>query len=234
MIYTPHINANKEDISNIVIMPGDPKRSKFIADNYLENPVLVNDIRGVQGYTGFYKNKKVTVMASGMGNPSMGIYSYELYKYFNTDIIIRVGTAGALNNNINLKDIIVAENILTNTNYHQLNKKGINKLNASNKLLNILHEISNEDNKKYLFGPVYNTDTFYEDEDQNSFINAALAVEMETAALYENAKNFNKDAIAIYTISDHILNDDHLTADDREQNTKEMLDIAFKLIERID
>lgn len=234
MIYTPHINANKEDISNIVIMPGDPKRSKFIADNYLENPVLVNDIRGVQGYTGFYKNKKVTVMASGMGNPSMGIYSYELYKYFNTDIIIRVGTAGALNNNINLKDIIVAENILTNTNYHQLNKKGINKLNASNKLLNILHEISNEDNKKYLFGPVYNTDTFYEDEDQNSFINAALAVEMETAALYENAKNFNKDAIAIYTISDHILKDDHLTADDREQNTKEMLDIAFKLIERID
>lgn len=234
MIYTPHINANKEDISNIVIMPGDPKRSKFIADNYLENPVLVNDIRGVQGYTGFYKNKKVTVMASGMGNPSMGIYSYELYKYFNTDIIIRVGTAGALNNNINLKDIIVAENILTNTNYHQLNKKGINKLNASNKLLNILHEISNEDNKKYLFGPVYNTDTFYEDEDQNSFINDALAVEMETAALYENAKNLNKDAIAIYTISDHILKDDHLTADDREQNTKEMLDIAFKLIERID
>lgn len=235
MIITPHIKANENEISKIVIMPGDPKRSKFIADNFLENPELITDIRGIQCYTGNYKNKKITVMASGMGNASMGIYSYELYKNFNVQTIIRVGTAGALNKDIDLNDILISEKVLTNTNYNQMIQRNIHEIASSSALLEKLHNIAKEENNNYIFGSVYNTDTFYDDQDQNVYMDQnAYAVEMETAALYENAKRFNKDAIAIYTITDHLLNNTHLPAEDRETNIKKMIHLAFKLIERID
>lgn len=235
MINTPHLSAEKDDIANIVIMPGDPKRSKFIVDNYLDNAKLVTDIRGIQCYTGYYNKKKITVMASGMGNASMGIYSYELYKYFDVDSIIRVGTSGALHNDINLKDIVVCNEILTNTNYNQLNINSIHSIKASNKLINNIKDLLDNKDINYLIGKVYNTDTFYEDKDQDYFEKQdALCVEMETAGLYENAKNFNKNAIAIYTITDHLKKNEHVSSEDREINVKQMIEIALELAERID
>lgn len=231
---TTHINSEKENISNIVLMPGDPKRSKFIADNYLENPVLVNDIRGVQGYTGTYRGKKITVMASGMGNASMGLYSYELFKVYDIDTIIRVGTSGALKENINLKDIVIGNKVLTNTNYDQMMQRNIHEVQASESLLKVAKDVAGNKDGNYLFGDIYNTDTFYEDQDQDYFMNkGALVVEMEAAALYENAKKFNKNALSIFTVTDNVINDTHLSAKDREINTRKMIDFAFEIVEKI-
>lgn len=232
LVETPHIKALDTDFAKTVLMPGDPLRSKFIAENFLENAKLVNDIRGVQGYTGTYKGVKVSVMASGMGMPSMGIYSYELYKYFNVENIIRIGSAGSINKDLQIKNIIIASNTLSNSNYANiLEKEGISKQYADEKLVNDAKEIAENLGYKFKVGTLYSSDTFYDEEGNNNRFKemGADAVEMEANALYINAKKLNKKALAICTISDNIITGEECSALERQNSFTEMMVLALEL-----
>lgn len=232
LVETPHIKADINDFGHTVLMPGDPLRSKFIADNFLENPKLINNIRGIQGYTGTYKGKKVSVMASGMGMPSMGIYSYELFKFFNVENIIRIGSAGSISNDLNIKDIIIGKYTLSNSNYNnELEKNGISKQEANEFLVNDAVKIAEQLNIKYKVGSLYSSDTFY-DEDKNNLRfkdMGAEAVEMEANALYINAKKLNKRALAICTISDNIITGESCNAEERQNSFTNMMKLALEL-----
>ncbi len=238
-IETAHINSNKGDFSKTVLMPGDPLRSKFIADNYLKDAKLINNIRGIQGYTGYYKEKKITVMASGMGCPSMGIYSYELYKYCDVENIIRIGSAGALNGDITLNTILISNGSISNSNYNnELEKNnGLSYTKKADKdLVNNAIDICKELNINYDTGLLYSSDTFY-DEDGNNEKFASLdakAVEMESNALFINAEKLNKKALAIVTISDNVVTKESLSALDRQNSFKEMMELALELAVRMD
>lgn len=229
-IKTPHINAKEGSFAKTVLLPGDPLRSKFIAEKFLENAVLINNVRGVQGYTGYYKGTKVTVMASGMGMPSMGIYSYELYNYCGVENIIRIGSAGALNKDIKIKSIVIADSSLTNSNFDCMyEEKKDCKTESSKELLDKATKLANEMNLDYKVGSLYSTDTFYCDKAQIRFKDKALAVEMESAALYKNAKNLNKKALAIVTISDNLVTKESCSADERQNSFTEMMELALNL-----
>ena len=185
LISTPHIVCEKNMIAKTVIMPGDPKRSKYIAKKFLKHRKLVNDIRGVQGYTGEYNGKLVTVMASGMGNASMGIYSKELFVDFGVENIIRVGTCGAMKYDINLGDVIVARNIYTKTNFASMFENNINIVFASKKLVDNVVETAKRNNINCFVGTIFNTDTFYEKKDESDDnLKKCLAVEMESASSF--------------------------------------------------
>ncbi|HOO68319.1 MAG TPA: purine nucleoside phosphorylase DeoD-type, partial [Bacilli bacterium] len=159
---TTHINANKEDIAKTVIMPGDPLRAKFIAETYLKDYKLINSVRNMLGYTGYYKDKRITVMSSGMGNPSMGIYSYELFNYYNVDNIIRVGTCGSYNKDIKIFDLILVDKSYSNSTYAlNLNNYKDNNIESSTILNNIIEQTSKENNINIIKGNIHNTDTFY-------------------------------------------------------------------------
>ena len=243
MYPTPHINATPEDFAKTVLMPGDPLRSKFIAENFLENPRLVNNVRGVQGYTGEYKGKKVSVMASGMGMPSMGIYSYELFKFFGVENIIRVGSAGAISPDIKVRDIVVGMGACTNSNFaNQYRLPGSFAPICSYNVLKACTEAADEMGISVRVGNLYSSDTFYNDEDDLApeAKTAALygkmgvmAVEMEAAALYMNAARLGRNALAICTISDHIVTGEALGSEERQNSFTEMmrlaLDTAIKL-----
>lgn len=232
LVETPHIKANKEDFAKIVLMPGDPLRSKMIALNFLENPKLVNDIRGVQGYTGTYKGKKISVMASGMGMPSMGIYSYELFKFFDVNCIIRIGSAGTLNEELKIKDLIIAENTISNSNYDNiLEKEGISKQHANKDLVLKAAKIADELNIKYKIGTLYSSDTYYDEDDSNMKYKqlGADAAEMEANALYINAKKFNKLALTICTISNSLLTGEETSAQERQNSFIDMIKVALEL-----
>ncbi|MBO6060811.1 MAG: purine-nucleoside phosphorylase [Clostridia bacterium] len=232
---TPHITAKLGDFAKTVLMPGDPKRARFIAENFLEDAVLVNDVRGVQGYTGYYKGKRVSVMASGMGMPSIGIYSYELFHYYGVENIIRVGSAGALHRDLHIRDIVLGQGACTNSNYaRQFELPGSFAPIASYKLLRKAADAAEKMGLKFMVGNVFSSDTFYDDSmstmDWQKM--GVLAVEMEAAALYMNAARAGKNALCICTISDSIVNKEpETTAEEREKSFTSMMELALEVAE---
>lgn len=230
---TPHIDATPEDFAKTVLMPGDPLRAKLIAETFLEDAVLVNNVRGIQGYTGKYKGKKVSVMASGMGMPSMAIYSYELFNCFDVENIIRIGSIGGISEKINLRDIVVAVSCSTNSNYiNQFGLPGTYAPTASYKLVSLAVEKCKNIGSNYHVGNILTSDTFYNDNKENDALwdkMGVLGVEMESAALYCNAARANKNALAICTVSDHVMRGESLPAKDRQESFTEMMQIALEV-----
>ncbi len=229
---TPHIKAAPQDFAKTVLMPGDPLRAKFIAENFLENAHLVNNVRGICGYTGEYKGNKVSVMASGMGMPSMGIYSYELFNFFDVENIMRIGSAGALHEYINVRDIVLGMGACTNSNYqNQYNLPGIFSPIADYNLLKIAENECNNTGVKTHVGNLLSSDTFYSDDttaNEKWAKMGVLAVEMEAAALYMNAARCSKKALAICTVSDNIVTGEALPAEDREKSFTDMMTVALE------
>ena len=226
-----HIEANKEDISETVLMPGDPKRCEYIAKKFLANAKLINNVRGMTAYTGYYKSKRITIFPSGMGIPSMGIYSYELFKEYNVNNIIRIGTMGAYTN-LNLKDIVLVTNSITNSNYgrYLCNYPNIN-INGSIELNDAIEKVSNEINIKINKGNIYSSDVFY--EQNNNFQDkvskySVLGVEMESFALFVNAKLLGKRASTILMVSDSFLNSNKLSSIEREQGLDNLIILALE------
>ncbi len=235
-IPTPHITADANDFASTVLMPGDPKRARFIAKNFLTHAELVNDVRGVQGYTGYYKGKRVSVMASGMGMPSIGIYSYELFNFYGVDNIIRVGSAGALQDGMRIRDIVIAQGACTNSNFAaQYGLIGTYTPIASYKLLRKAADTAERMGLRYYVGNVYSSDTFYDASNGAGKWRdmGVLAIEMEAAALYMNAARAGKNALCICTISDCIFGDPSkdTTADERETGFTNMMELALEIAE---
>ena len=233
-IPTPHINAPEGAFARTVLMPGDPLRSKFIAETYLENAELVNNVRGVQGYTGTYKGKKVSVMASGMGMASIGIYSYELFNFYGVDNIIRVGTAGALSPKLQLRDVVAGMSAYTDSNYgHQFNFHGTLAPACSYKLLNDAVAAADKTGVPIVPGPICSSDIFYLQGDYRSTPIlqklGVLCVEMEAYALYLNAAAAGKNALALLTISDSLVTGESLPAEDRQTTFTRMMEIALEI-----
>ena len=230
-----HIAAKAGDFAKTVLMPGDPLRAKFIAETYLENAVLVNNVRGVQGYTGYYKGKRVSVMASGMGQPSIGIYSYELFNYYGVESIIRVGSCGSFSPELHARDIIVAMGACTNGNYaSQYNLPGTFCPIASYELVRKAAEECEKMGVNYRVGNILSSDMFY--DDANSGMQWAkmgvLGVEMESAALYCNAARAGKKALCICTVSDSfIYPEENTTAEERQISFTKMMEIALNIAE---
>ncbi len=229
---TPHINASPEDFAKTVLMPGDPLRSKFIAENFLDDARLVNNVRGVQGYTGKYEGKPVTVMASGMGMPSIGIYSYELYNFFGVENIIRIGSTGSINEDVKVRDIVFALGASTNSNYaRQFELPGVFAPIADFGLLKKAVDNAEILGASYHVGNVLSSDTFYDAQDDanDRWIKmGVLCIEMETAALYMNAAKAHKKALGMFTVSDHILTGEALSAEERQTSFRQMMEIALK------
>lgn len=229
---TPHIAAKPGDFAKTVLMPGDPLRSKFIAETFLEKPVLVNNTRGVQGYTGTYKGKKVSVMASGMGMPSIGIYSYELFNYYDVDNIIRVGTAGVVRPDLKVRDIVIGQGACTNSNYaNQFELPGTFAPICSYELLKKAVDAAEKMGVTPVVGNLYSSDAFYDDSMGLSKWQkmGVLAVEMEAAALYMNAARAGKNALAICTISDNPFTGEVTTAEERQMTFTKMMEIALEI-----
>ncbi len=231
-IPTPHINAKKEDIAKTVLMPGDPLRAKFIAENFLEDPVLVNNVRGVQGHTGKWKGVPVTVMASGMGIPAIGIYSWELFNFYDVDNIIRVGSAGALRDDLQLMDIVAGQAACTNSNYlEQFNTGGTYAPIADFTLLSKSVEAAKERGIDMKVGNILSNDNFYSadgwDKNDQWKRMGVMAIEMEAAGLYANAAYAGKRALCLCTISDHIYRSEALSPEDRQLSFSQMIEIAL-------
>ena len=234
---TPHISARPGDFGKTVLMPGDPLRSKFIAENFLENPVLVNNVRGVQGYTGYYKGVKVSVMASGMGMPAIGIYSHELYNGYGVENIIRVGSAGAIQEHIKLYDLVIAQGACTDSNFAaQFHLPGTFAPIASYALLRAAVDAAQAHGAVYHVGNVNSSDVFYGDhagvpEGLDSVYGlkkmGVLALEMEAAALYMNAARYGKRALCICTVSDHVLTGELTTSQERQTAFTTMMKVAL-------
>ena len=235
---TPHINAKVGDFGQTVLMPGDPLRAKYIAENFLENPVLVNNVRGVQGYTGTYKGVKISVMASGMGIPSIGIYSYELFNAYGVRNILRIGSAGSINHDIHVRDIVVAQGACTDSNFmHQYHLNGTFAPIASYEMLRTAVECCEELGATYHVGNVLSTDNFYNDDDglpkpldtvEMWKKMGVMACEMEAAGLYATAARWAKNALCICTISDHMLTGEELPAEERQTSFREMMQVALE------
>lgn len=227
---TPHNNAKKGDIAKTVLMPGDPLRAKFIAENYLENPVCYNEVRGMLGYTGTYKGVPVSVQGSGMGMPSIGIYSWELYNEYDVENIIRVGTAGAVADDVQLRDIIIGMSASTNSAYaSQYRLPGTYAPTASWKLLSAAAEAAGKSRKSFRVGNILSSDTFYDDADSLAEWQkmGVLAIEMEAAALYMNAARAGKNALCVLTVSDCPLRGLSTTAEERQTTFRDMMEIAL-------
>lgn len=235
---TPHIAAVPSDFGKTVLMPGDPLRSQFIAEHFLENARLVNNVRGIQGYTGTYKGVRVSVMASGMGIPSMGIYSHELYNAFGVENILRIGSAGALHESVAVRDIVLGQGACTDSNYvHQFGLPGQFAPIADFTLLHICAHVAEQLGLSFRVGNLVSTDCFYGDDadlPESRRVNAlwakmgALAVEMEAAALYCNAARAGRRALAICTISDHLVTGESLPAEARQTSFTDMMRLALE------
>ena len=230
---TPHITANYGDFAETVLMPGDPLRAKFIADNFLKDAKLVNNVRGVNGYTGTYNGKRVSVMASGMGQPSIGIYSYELFNFYGVKNIIRIGSCGSFDKDLHVRDIIIALGACTNGNYAmQYNLPGTFCPIADFNLAKRAAELCEKAGVNYKVGNIFSSDMFY--DDMNSGMQLAkmgvLGVEMESAALYCNAARAGKSALCICTVSDSFLHpEENTTAEERQNSFTQMMKIALEL-----
>ena len=230
---TPHIKALEGDFAKTVLMPGDPLRAKFVAENFLENAVLVNNVRGIHGYTGTYKGIPVSVMGSGMGMPSIGIYSYELFNFFGVENIIRIGSAGGLAKEVQLRDVIIGMGACTDSNYQEQFCLGGNFAPiASYELLRRAVKEAETIGARYHVGNIFSTDIFY---NANPTLNkkwesmGILGVEMEAAALYMNAAQAGKRALAICTVSDHIIRGESLDSDARQTTFTDMMTIALNV-----
>ena len=231
-IPTPHISAKKEDIAKTVLMPGDPLRAKFIAETFLESPVLVNNVRGVQGHTGTWKGVPVTVMASGMGIPAIGIYSWELYNFYDVDNIIRIGSAGAMRDDLKLMDIVAGQGACTDSNFaHQFELNGTFAPIADYTLLSNCVEAANEKGIDMKVGNILSSDNFYSpsncDDSTKWRDMGVMAVEMEAAGLYMNAARAGKRALCICTISDHLYSSEALSSEQRQLSLTQMIEIAL-------
>ena len=231
---TMHIAAKADEIAKTVLMPGDPLRSEFIAKTYLEDAKLVNDIRGVHGYTGTYRGKPVTVMASGMGQPSIGIYSYELFKYYDVDAIIRVGSCGAFHPDLHVRDIVIAMAACTNGNFaQQFGMPGTFAPIADFDLVRRAADLCAEKGVNYKVGNIFSSDMFYNaaDNDKEWAKMGVLGVEMESAALYCNAAWTGKKALCICTVSDNFLHpEENATAEERQTSFTDMMEVALGLV----
>lgn len=232
---TPHIEANIDDIASTVIMPGDPKRAKFIAETYLSDYRLVNSVRGILAYTGYYNDKRITVMASGMGIPSIGIYSYELFKFYNVENIIRIGTAGSYTSNDDLKiyDVLLAEEAYSESSFAKIQDENISDtLKSSSILNNKIKDTAKKLNIDLRLGKIHSTDAFYnENLNINEIINkGCLAAEMEAYGLFFIANKLNKQATAIVTISDNILTGEETSSVEREKNLNDMIKLVLESI----
>ena len=229
---TPHIAAKKEAIAKTVLMPGDPLRAKFIAENFLTDPVLVNNVRSVQGHTGTWKGVPVTVMASGMGMPAIGIYSWELFNFYDVDNIIRIGSAGALRDDLKLMDIVAGQGACTNSSYgDQFELAGTFAPIADFTLLSAAVEAGREHGVDVKVGNILSSDNFYYAEGSNYSDGwkrmGVMAVEMEAAALYMNAAYAGKRGLCLCTISDHLYRDEALSPEDRQNSFTQMMEIAL-------
>ena len=241
---TPHISAKPGDFAKTVLLPGDPLRSKFIAENFLENPVLVNNVRGVQGYTGTYKGVRVSVMATGMGMPAMGIYSHELYNGYGVENIIRVGSAGAIQEQIKLYDLVIAQGACTDSNFaNQFHLPGTFAPIASFELLTAAVEAAQAAGARYHVGNVNSSDVFYGDhamvpEGLDSLYGlkkmGVLALEMEAAALYMNAARYGKRALCICTVSDHVLTGELTDSYQRQTAFTTMMQVALDVAVKVE
>ena len=229
---TPQNEAVLGDFAKTVLMPGDPLRSKYIVENYLENASLVNNVRGIQGYTGTYKGSPISVMASGMGMPTMGIYAYELFNFYEVDHIIRVGTAGAINKDLKVRSVVAGIAASTNSEFamSQFNIKGHLSASASYRLLETAMGVGRDLGIEMVVGNLYCTDLFY--DASGAAVEwgklGHLAVEMESYALYTTAMQAGKEALAICTISDHVLTGESLDAITRQNSFTEMMEIALE------
>ena len=241
---TPHISAKPGDFGKTVLLPGDPLRSKFIAENFLENPTLVNNVRGVQGYTGIYQGVRVSVMATGMGMPAMGIYSHELYNGYGVENIIRVGSAGAIQEHVKLYDLVIAQGACTDSNFaNQFHLPGTFAPVASFDLLRTAVEAAQARGARYHVGNVNSSDVFYGDhalvpEGLDSLYAlrkmGVLALEMEAAALYMNAARYGKRALCICTVSDHVLTGELTSSDERQTAFTQMMQVALDVAVRME
>lgn len=228
---TPHNNAKMGDFAKTVLMPGDPLRAKFIAETFLKDAKLVNNVRGIHGYTGTYEGVPVSVMASGMGMPSIGIYSYELYTQYGVENIMRIGSAGAISPKLKLRDVVAAQGACTNSNYaHQYKLPGTFAPIADFTLLETAVSVARGMGVEMPVGNLLSSDTFY--DASNSTMEwskmGVLAVEMEAAALYMNAAMLGKRALAICSISDSLVTGEELSAEDRQNTFTTMMEIALK------
>ncbi len=235
-IPTPHINAKQGDFAKVVLMPGDPLRSKFIAENFLENAVLVNNIRGISGYTGYYNGTRISVMASGMGMPSIGIYSYELYNFYDVECIIRVGSTGAMQEHVNVRDIVLGMGACTNSNYaEQFGLGGTLCPICDFETLDIAVKCAKDMGLNYHVGNLLSSDNFYDQAGGGLKWRkmGVLAVEMEAAALYMNAMQAGKRALAICTVSDSLLTGEATTAEERQSTFTDMMKLALNTAVKI-
>lgn len=231
---TPHNGAKVGDIAKTVLMPGDPYRAKLLADRYLEDVVQYNDVRGMYGYTGTYKGKRVSVQGHGMGMPSIGIYTYELYNFYGVETIIRIGSAGAIDESLHIGDIVIGMGACTNSNYEsQYNLPGRYSPIADFNLTKKAVEAAEKFGYTYKVGNIYSSDTFYDDAMSLKQWQkmGVLAVEMEAAALYMNAARAGKKALTICTISDCPFTGEATTAEERQTKFTQMMDVALELIE---
>ena len=228
---TPHNSAEKGDIAQTVLMPGDPLRAKWIAETYLENAELVSDVRNVYCYTGIYKGKQLSVMASGMGMPSMGIYSYELYKFYDVENIIRIGSAGAYTKKLNLMDVVLADAAWSESAYGYAQCLEDSEWKYPSKELNTVILSTAEKNGKSLqTGPIHSSDVFYYEAgiDSGALANQCAVVEMESFALFHNAKVLGKNAACLLTISDSFVTKEETTAEERQTSFTSMIKIALE------
>ena len=230
---TPHIGAQYGEIAETVLMAGDPLRAKFMAENYLEIPVQFNNVRGMLGYTGTYQGKRVSVMGHGMGIPSIGIYTYELFNFYGVNTIVRIGSAVSYNLDLKLGDLVIAMGACTDSNYGaQFGLPGTFAPIANFDLLRAAVETCEKRGFRYKVGNILSSDAFYSDNPQTDrwVKMGVLAVEMEASALYMNAARAGKRALAICTISDHILTGEVTTAEERRTNFTQMMEVALSLV----
>jgi len=226
-----HIESKKEEIASTVLMPGDPKRCEYIAKKFLSNARLINNVRGMTAYTGYYKSKKITIFPSGMGIPSMGIYSYELFKEYDVKNIIRIGTMGSYTD-LKLKDIVLVENSITNSNYgrYLCNYPNIN-INADIELNSIIEKTASSIGTKIKKGNIYSSDVFYEQNNnykEKVQKHQVLGVEMESFALFVNAKLLNRKASTMLMVSDSFNFEEKLSSKEREQGLDNLIILAFE------
>lgn len=232
---TPHNEAKKEDIAKTVLMPGDPLRAQFIAENYLTDYKLVNTVRNCYAYTGFYNGKKVTVMASGMGMPSIGIYSYELFKFYDVDTIIRVGSSGAYTENLNLYDVVLADGAYSESTFAKMQNGETRDILYGNKELNNhIKKVAEENNIPLHFTNIHSSDLFYKENDNFPELYekyGCACVEMESFALFHNANVLGKKAACLLTISDNLVTHAETTSEERQKSFKQMIELALKSVE---
>lgn len=232
MDLTPHFSGDKTLVSSVMLMPGDPMRSKYIAEVFLQDAVMFNNVRGVNGYTGTYHGKRVSVSASGMGMPSIGVYSYEFFNFFGVEKVIRVGSAGAVAEGVGLRDIVIAQGACTDSAYaNQFRLHGTYAPIADFDLLDRAAAIAKEKKLNFHVGNILSSDYFYDDAQSLSEWRkmGVLAVEMETAALYMNAARAGKKALSLLTVSDVTATGEKLSAHERQVSFNDMIELALKV-----